>query len=155
MILSQTCQYGVQAIFYLAVQGEKTALCSEIAAQLNIPHRFLANILQDLSRRNLLLSFKGRGGGFRLAQPADQIKLEDIVLAIEGEGFGRKCVLGLAECSEDVPCPLHAQWAPIKTAIWSMLKDKSVRQLVSDAASGRGWLLPGLPIPKDLLTDKS
>ena len=151
MILSQTCQYGIQATFYLALQGETPALCSDIATKLHIPQRFLANILQDLSRRALLLSFQGRGGGFRLARPADQIKLEEIVLAIEGENFGQKCVLGLDQCSQDIPCPLHAQWAPIKAAIWSMLRDKSVQQLVEDAAAGRKLLLPGLTIPKEIL----
>ena len=146
MILSQACQYGLRAVLFLALDNSEPVLSKEIAAKLQIPPHFLAKILQDLSRRGLLLSFKGRGGGFRLARPADQIRLQDIVLAIEGEGFGKKCVLGLAECNEEIPCPVHSQWAPIKQEIWRMLGEKSIQQLVRDAAQTRRFLLPDVPI---------
>lgn len=146
MLLSQACQYGLRAVLYLAMDNTEPVLSKEIATKLHIPPHFLAKILQDLSRRGLLLSFKGRGGGFRLARPADRIKLEDIVLAIEGESFGKKCVLGLAECNEEIPCPVHTQWAPIKEEIWRMLRGKDILQLVREAAQARRFLLPDVPI---------
>ena len=54
---------------------------------------------------------RGPGGGFLLTRPADQIFVRDIVQAIDGfESVRRRCVLGLDECRDDQPCPLHDYW---------------------------------------------
>ena len=153
MILSQACQYGIQAVFYLALQKDEPVLSRDMASRLSIPPHYLAKILQDLSRHGLLLSHKGRGGGFKLARPPGKIKLLDIVLATEGTDFGQKCLLGLAECSGEVPCPVHAHWAPIKEAFWNLLSEKSVQELIEDAAALRPWLLPGVPVPRVISWD--
>ena len=147
LILSQACQYGLQATIYLAVQGEAPILSKVIATQLGIPPHFLAKILQELSKRGLLLSFKGRGGGFKLSRDPNAITLMDVVLAIEGEGFGTQCLLGLAECSEEVPCPIHSQWKVVKAATLRMLGEQSVKDLVDGASRASRWLLPGIPLP--------
>ncbi len=147
MILSQACQYGLQATIYLAVQDEVPVLSKDIATQLGIPPHFLAKILQGLSKRGLLLSFKGRGGGFKLSRDSNAITLMDVVLAIEGEGFGTRCLLGLAECSEEVPCPIHSQWKVVKAATFRILGEQSVKDLVDGASRASRWLLPGIPLP--------
>ena len=147
MILSQACQYGLQATIYLAVQGEAPVLSKEIATQLGIPPHFLAKILQGLSKRGLLKSFKGRGGGFKLSRHPNAITLLDVVRAIEGEDFGTWCLLGLAECSEDVPCPIHSQWKVVKGDILRILGEQSVKDLVDGASGASRWLLPGIPLP--------
>ena len=100
--------------------------------KLDIPPFFLAKILQDLSRRGLLLSYKGRGGGFTLARPAGNIRLIDVVEAIEGTGFSDECVLGLPDCSDESACAVHAKWKLAKAEILSMLGEKSVKELVSE-----------------------
>ena len=134
MILSRACKYGLQAVLHLARHDERPLLSKEIAQALSIPQHFLAKILQDLSRRGLLQSFKGRGGGFQLARSADEIKLLDVVETIEGGEFDAGCVLGLRECSEEKACPVHYQWKEIKAQIFSMLSDKSVKGLLDDTA---------------------
>jgi Rrf2 family iron-sulfur cluster assembly transcriptional regulator len=135
MILSRACKYGLQAVLHLARHDQRPLLSKEIAQALSIPQHFLAKILQDLSRRGLLQSFKGRGGGFKLARPADNIRLLDVVETIEGGEFDAGCVLGLRECSDEKACPVHYQWKQIKAQILSMLSDKSVRGLLEDTAS--------------------
>lgn len=132
MILSQACKYGLQAVLYLAEHGSEPILRKEIAEKLDIPPFFLAKILQDLSRRGLLLSYKGRGGGFTLARPAGNIRLIDVVEAIEGTGFSDECVLGLPDCSDESACAVHAKWKLAKAEILSMLGEKSVKELVSE-----------------------
>ena len=74
MILSQACQYGLQATIYLAVQGDTPVLSKDIATQLGIPPHFLAKILQELSKRGLLLSIRGRGGGFKLSRDPNPVR---------------------------------------------------------------------------------
>ena len=135
MILSRACNYGLQAVLHLARHDGRPLLCKEISQALNIPQHFLAKILQDLSRRGLLQSFKGRGGGFKLARSADEIKLLDVVETIEGTELDAECVLGLSECSDEEACPVHHQWKQIKAQILNMLSEKSVKGLLEDTAS--------------------
>lgn len=135
MILSRACKYGLQAVLHLARHDQRPLLSKEIAQALSIPQHFLAKILQDLSRRGLLQSFKGRGGGFQLARPAHKIKLLDVVETIEGGEFDAGCVLGLRDCSEEKACPVHNQWKEIKAQILRMLSDKSVKGLLDDTAA--------------------
>jgi Rrf2 family transcriptional regulator, iron-sulfur cluster assembly transcription factor len=130
MIISQACKYGLRAMVYLAEHGDNPVLSRDIARELTIPEHFLAKILQDLSRNRLLNSFKGRGGGFRLARPASQLKLIEVIEAIDGPEFGQGCLLGLPECSDETPCPLHYQWSDIKSTILHMLDRTSIQHVV-------------------------
>ena len=132
MIISQACKYGIRAVLYLADHGPEPLLSKQIAADLGIPSHFLAKILQDLSRHGLLLSFKGRGGGFKLARPAEEIALLEVVQAIAGHQFGEGCLLGLPKCSPNSPCTLHHQWEGIKGQILELLSDRSIRVLLEE-----------------------
>ncbi len=134
MILSRTSKYGLQAVLYLARHDDGPVLSTAIAKRLHIPPHFLAKILQDLARRGVLQSFKGRGGGFQLARPADEIRLLEVVGIIEGREFEDSCVLGLRSCSELEACPLHHHWKAIKGQILQMLSDESVKGLLTGMA---------------------
>ena len=133
MLLSQASKYGIRAAVFLAGhQGEEPVLGRDIARALEVPAPFLAKILQDLSRRGLLLSFKGRGGGFLLARPAASILLNEIVEALEGPHFGSGCLLGLPACSEEDPCPLHDDWSGIRDEILQLLSSRTLEQALVD-----------------------
>ena len=135
MILSQAAKYAIRAVLQLARYPDKPQLSKEMAAQLNIPPHFLAKILKDLVRMDLLRSFKGRGGGFTLARPADQICLLEIVQAIEGKSFGQACMVGLPKCDDSMPCPLHSHWKKIKGDVLQMLEEQNMSGLLDEADS--------------------
>jgi Rrf2 family protein len=116
---------------HLAGKTDQPVLSRDIARELSIPEHFLAKILQDLSKSRLLLSFKGRGGGFRLARPAGEIRLLEVIQAIDGPQFGQGCLLGLPQCSDETPCPLHYQWAQIKTRIMRALGDTTIDHVLT------------------------
>ncbi len=132
MLLSQACKYAIRAALHLAKHDEELLLSRDIAHTLDIPEHFLAKVLQDLARARLLHSAKGRGGGFKLGRPADDIRLSEIVQAIEGLYFGDGCVLGLPECSDENACPLHSQWSGVKTSILEMLEQKTLGELAAE-----------------------
>ena len=129
MLLSQSARYALRAAIYLAERDGKWHLSHEIATSLGVPARYLAKILQDLTRHGVLTSTRGRGGGFRLAHPAGQIDLLRVVQAIDGERFGEHCVLGLPDCSDDRPCALHESWNRIRAEILGMLGDTYLSDL--------------------------
>jgi Rrf2 family transcriptional regulator, iron-sulfur cluster assembly transcription factor len=130
IIFSRHCEYALQAVVYLALQkdGERTSI-KDLTKALGIPYHFLAKILQDLSRKGLLASLKGPGGGFSLGMPASDITLFHIVEAIDGVELTQKCVMGFPECSGKHPCAVHENWALLRDGIYSMLVSKNVAQL--------------------------
>ena len=129
MFLSQSAKYALRATIYLAENGVGPHLSRDIAEALNVPAQYLAKILQDLARNGLLISAKGRGGGFRLALPPAQIELLSVVRAIEGERFGEGCALGLPDCSEEAPCALHSAWKQLRGDLLGMLQSTHLSEL--------------------------
>ena len=130
IIFSRQCEYALQAVLFLALQkeGERKSI-KDLTKKLGIPYHFLAKILQDLSKKGLLASNKGPGGGFSLGMPAADITLFHIVEAIDGVALTQKCVMGFAECSGKHPCAVHENWALLRDGIYSMLVGKNIAQL--------------------------
>ncbi|NWF51169.1 MAG: Rrf2 family transcriptional regulator [Ignavibacteriaceae bacterium] len=124
---SKKCEYGLQAVLYLAAQG-KSSLCSaeEISNNLNIPKEFTSKILQDLTEKGIIISRKGRVGGFKLAIDASQIKLIDIVAAIDGLDIFKNCVMGFHNCNGNQKCPVHKEWMEVVEKAYRMLSQRSV-----------------------------
>jgi Rrf2 family transcriptional regulator, iron-sulfur cluster assembly transcription factor len=133
LIFSRQCEYALQAVIYLATRpaGELTSI-KDLSARLDLPYHFLAKILQDLTRKGLLVSLKGPQGGFGLGMPANEITLFHIVDAIDGTGFTKACVLGFPECSPEKPCSVHEKWGALREGIYGMLVNKTIDQLALD-----------------------
>jgi len=133
IIFSRQCEYALQAVVYLALRGdgEKTSI-RDLTKRLDIPYHFLAKILQDLSRKGLLSSVKGPGGGFSLGMPARDITLFHVVEAIDGVDLTQKCVMGFAECSGKHPCSVHSTWSTLRDGIYGMLVGKNIEQLAAE-----------------------
>ena len=111
MIYSRSAEYAIRAFVHLAqVQEGKYAMVKNIAEQEDIPAHFLAKILQQLARKGLLRSSKGPTGGFALRVDASEIRLLDIVEALDGLAPYQQCASGLSECSDDMPCSMHDSW---------------------------------------------
>ena len=86
MIYSRSAEYAIRAFVNLAqVQEGKYAMVKNIAEQEDIPAHFLAKILQQLARKGLLRSSKGPTGGFALRVDAGDVRLLDIVEALDGQ----------------------------------------------------------------------
>ncbi len=130
VIFSKKCEYGMQAILYLAAQEMGTLVSSdEISKDLKIPREFISKILQSLRESGLIFSTKGKAGGFGLAKDPSRIKLIDVVSAIDGLDIFDNCVLGFPECSPTHPCPVHETWGALRTQTYDMLTKETVDKL--------------------------
>lgn len=111
MIYSATTEYAIRALAHMATlpPGERI-LARDLAAATSVPRQFLGKILHRLARLGMLESAKGRGGGFRFARAPETIALAELVEAVEGEDIMKMCVLGLDQCNDSQPCPMHDQW---------------------------------------------
>jgi Rrf2 family protein len=83
MILSQTAEYALRAMVYLATQASKRHVTQDIAAATCIPCGYLAKVLQRLHKSGLVVAQRGLRGGYGLAKPANEISLYDIISAID------------------------------------------------------------------------
>jgi Rrf2 family protein len=130
-ILSKSAEYGLRASIYIVAtsqSGHKSGL-KEIAAAINSPVFFTAKILQELTRKKIITSFKGPNGGFYVAPDAPGITMLALVEAIDGNDLFTACALGIKYCSDSNPCPLHDQYKPIRSQIEDMLKNTTIQQL--------------------------
>ena len=130
IIFSKACEYGMQATLYIATQPDRRVGIKEIASELSIPVHFLAKILQSLSERGILTSYKGVHGGFTLQHAPGRIRLIDVVEAIDGLDFFDRCVLGFPGCGTGKPCPVHDRWGEVRDTIRDMLSADSLADLL-------------------------
>ena len=134
MMFSRYTEYAVRAMVFLAGQPSgKLTGAREIAKAEQIPAPFLWKILHNLTRQRLIRSFKGVGGGYELARTAEAIALEDIIEATDGNELVSGCVLGLPECNEVNPCPLHNSWKEVRGHLKEMLERTSLADLAEVA----------------------
>jgi Rrf2 family transcriptional regulator, iron-sulfur cluster assembly transcription factor len=127
VIFSKKCEYGLQAVLYLSAHADRDVIpAEEIAKNLTIPKEFVSKILQNLTESGIVASKKGKSGGFSLARESKNIRLIDIVSAIDGLALFNKCVLGFPNCSPDNPCPLHSDWGELRTKAYNMLTNETI-----------------------------
>ncbi|MCB1051590.1 MAG: Rrf2 family transcriptional regulator [Acidobacteria bacterium] len=119
MLFTPTCEYAIRALIFLAGHpAEKPITVQTIGQATDIPTPFLSKILLNLKNHGFLKSTKGPGGGYYLSRSANDIILEEIVQACDGpKEHGEDCVLGLDQCSDKAPCPLHHEWKRFKAEI--------------------------------------
>jgi Rrf2 family protein len=122
-MFSQACKYAIRAMFLIAQRSQEGKFIGikDIAEGLDAPQHFIAKILQDLSKRGFLISAKGPNGGFLVSENQRKITLMDIVIAVDGNKIITSCCLGLRDCSEKAPCPVHEEYKVIRKTISHML----------------------------------
>lgn len=125
MTLGKKAEYGLKALYYLAfVKVGERASVSELGTQLEVPHRFLEQILLALKRGGILLSQRGIEGGYRLARGPEEISLLDVLRILDEKHFGPD-VPGRAE--PDAPTRFLGN---VYGRIESMLADTSLSDLL-------------------------
>ena len=123
-MFSKTCEYAIRAMIYIAQQSKKQQKSGikEIALAINSPESFMAKIMQNLTRNGLVQSSKGPNGGFYLEKHHLQCSLADIVKIVDGDQLFSGCGLGLNQCSELQPCPIHNEFKNVRKTIYKMLQ---------------------------------
>ena len=141
-MLSKACEYGIRATIYVARQslkGRRSNL-KEISAAIQSPEAFTAKILQSLSRGSVINSVKGPNGGFFITIAQKQLPVNAVLHALNEDVLLKKCVLGLKECSESKPCPMHAQYKFIRQQLIQLFESKTIDQLASDINNGVAFI---------------
>jgi Rrf2 family protein len=135
-VLSQTVEYALRAVLYLAGEAPRSVRLREIADATEAPPRYLAKILSQLTRAEYLVSLRGPNGGYSLPSRGRNASLAAIV-AVFDPPVPRRCLLGAHACGDNPGCLVHERWAPIANSRTAFLTTTTVGELVSRSHSPR------------------
>lgn len=134
-MFSKSCEYGLRASLFIAeqsLQSNKVGL-KDIAESIDSPMAFTAKILQALTKNNLVNVVKGPYGGFYIDEEALRNNpIREIVDLFDGDKIYTGCALGLKQCDETKPCPLHHQFKQIRADLSELLEKNTLMDLLSE-----------------------
>ena len=142
-MFSKACEYAIKSVIFIAQEalaGRKTNV-KQISEATNAPESFVAKILQPLSKKGILLSNKGKQGGFSIdLDKLEEIKLIEIVLITNGPDILTRCAFGLEKCSSEKPCPFHFKYKPIREGLKASLSEISIYDMALKTEQGEAFL---------------
>ena len=139
-MISRTSEYAIRSLSFMASRPRgEFHLALDMARELGIPAAFLGKVLQPLVVRGLLSSQRGRGGGFRLAQPPEQITLLSIVQALDQNEHGNSCSCPSAKLPNGHCCLLHTEQQKHEQAFHGFLEHTTL------AAMAQSCTFPAQP----------
>jgi Rrf2 family protein len=153
-MISQTAEYALRVVVYLAAQDGKSVLTRDIASGTRIPEGYLAKVLQQLGRAGIVGSRRGLHGGFVLAGDPGRLTVYDVLQVVDPVRRITSCPLGLRVHSTRL-CPLHRRLDDAAKLVEAAFRDTSIAQLLrEDATSTPLCATPGsdggggsMPVP--------
>lgn len=131
MIFSASATHALRAVAGLAGRGGGDAVIGrDLAARIGIPAHYLAKVLATLARSGILTASRGVKGGYRLARPADRIRLVDVVLPFEGKRARPGCLLRPGSpCRTSSSCSAHDAWRGVSEEFTNFLEKTTVADI--------------------------
>ncbi len=133
MKVTAKADYAVRAVLVLAAADGELMKADLVAEAQQIPRHFLDNILNDLRRAGIVATQRGAEGGSRLARPAKEISIADVMRAIEGPLAAVRDVRPEALSYDGAAERLPEVWVAVRAALRGVLEHVSV----ADLAAGR------------------
>lgn len=134
-MFSKACEYAIKATIYIedkSLNGETTSV-KTIATEIGTPLAFTAKIIQLLTRDNLIESVMGAKGGYQISpSKLKTLNLAEIVEAVDGSDLLHTCALGLNNCNDLKPCPMHHKYKKVRQELTSMLRETKIEDLVKE-----------------------
>ena len=149
LTLGRRGDYSVRAVLELARHYDDGRVKSRaIAEAMDIPERYLPQILANLVRRGLLTAVAGPGGGYSLARPPRDITLLEVVEAAEGKPDLERCILRGGRCEWEAVCPLHEPWTRAQAALTEQLRATTFEEIARLDAAIVAGNAPGAGAPR-------
>ncbi len=142
-MFSKTTEYAIRATVFIALKGtmENKLSIEEISKAIDSPKSFTAKILQLLTaKKKIINSSPGPNGGFYITKKAMGLPVRALLETIGEDDIFNKCIMGLENCSEKKPCPMHAQYKPIKEQLINLFEKKTIGELAADITDGSTFI---------------
>jgi Rrf2 family protein len=139
MNVSTKSEYGLRALIYLASHDDRGAVpAREIAAEWNVPVKYLEQILKTLKEGEIVESQVGVGGGYRLSRPASLITAGEVIRILDGRIAPMGCVSSsdYVPCEFEPSCGLRTLWARTRAAMLGVLDQTTIADLSRPPSRG-------------------
>jgi len=137
--LSRITDYGIVLMTHLAQAPGETQNAREASEATGLPQPVVSKILKTLARGELVESQRGAKGGFRLARPASQISVPQMIAALEGPIALTDCTLHEGACVQEPSCHVREPWQRINQVVETALEQISLADLATPAP---GQIIP-------------
>jgi Rrf2 family nitric oxide-sensitive transcriptional repressor len=135
-MFSQTAEYALRVVAFLAAAGGKAATTKEIASGTRVPVSYLAKVLQSLSKAGVVRSQRGPNGGSVLARPADELTIYDVVQAVDPIRRITSCPLGLKTHGASL-CPVHRRLDDALALVERAFRDSTIAGLLTEPSRSK------------------
>jgi len=128
-LIGRDTDYAIRALIFMLRHREKVISVSDLVRELKISRPFLRKILQKLSKKGFLVSYKGKGGGFKLTVPPGRIFLVDLIELFQGPVKLNECLLNKKICPDIKTCPLRKKLQGIEKLVIMKLESITLKSL--------------------------
>lgn len=129
-LYSKGCEYAIRALAQVATQGGNQRFQAHaICARAGIPESFTRKVFQALVQGGFLVAARGPGGGYEVIRDLQSVSILDVILAVDGPDCFKGCIMGLSECNQKAPCPLHTFWSKAKGTLLHQLSEKHLGEV--------------------------
>lgn len=136
-IIRRHTDYAIRALLHLADSDGQTLTGSGLAEYCDIPLSFAYKVLKMLGRADIVVSRRGRPGGFRLSRRPEDVSLRDVVEALQGPVSVSQCVLDPSVCDRSETCPVSATWSELQHDMVRFFEATTLADLQQRAAGSR------------------
>ena len=136
MRLTTKGRFAVTAMIDVAMHSTNgPATLAAVSERQKISLSYLEQLFGKLRRYGLVASVRGPGGGYRLAGPAENVSVADIIIAVDEPIDATQCG-GRENCHDDRRCMTHELWASLNSHIFDFLHSVSLAELVRQQQKG-------------------
>ena len=137
MKISSKTRYGVRAAIELAKHYNKGPLQLRIIAERQeISVKYLEQLMVVLRSAGLVRSIRGAKGGYVLASPPHQVKMNDVFHCLEGEVMTLECIENAGACNRAADCAARGLWAKVEQTVDEVLGCVTLQDLADTAGTG-------------------
>lgn len=130
-LYSKGCEYTLRALICgLEMTHGEGFRVEDACREADVPESFTRKGFQRLVHQGVLKTVRGPGGGYRLKGNASDISILEIVKLVDGEETYERCVMGLSQCGDKEPCPIHEIWKTTKKKFVGELRQTSLEQMI-------------------------
>lgn len=130
-LFSQTTEYALRVMAWLALSPDVLVPTVTLAEKTKVPLHYLAKVLQQLASQELVKGRRGVRGGYRLARPAREISLLQVVRAVSTIERVSPCDMGSSD-TQQIFCPLHRTVDEATRLVIELLEGRTLEDLVSE-----------------------
>lgn len=134
--INRKTDYAIRVVLALARQGDDAMLSTpQIQTEMLIPRALCIRVVAELVKGGFIVTFPGREGGLKLARPAAEINLRQVVTFFEDNFTVSECLHGGGTCPFDHNCPVRCRWARLQALILKELENTTFDKLAQEAVN--------------------